>query len=198
MPTVPIAPGVPPLTGVFQAISIVALVADIVSYFATGPQWGIFLNGVQAIKPDSVVDFTYKSEYTLSDYPVEQGAFQTYDKVQVPYDVRLRLSAGGSASKRQTFMTALETLKASLSLYTVMTPEFIYPSVNFTHIDYKRTATNGVGLIVADVWGLQVRQTATTAFSNTKSAAGASPVSNGTVQPVPPTNSQSALSSLLQ
>ena len=196
MPTVPNAPGVPPLTGVFKAISIIALVADVVGFlFGKGPQWGIFLNGKPALLADSVVDFSYKREYTLSDYPVEQGAFESYDKVQTPFDARFRFSAGGSTSNRQNFLNALDMIEASLALYDVVTPEKVYKSVSVVHIDYKRTNSNGVGLIVADVWCSQVRVTSVPAFTNTQSPAGASPVNGGTVQTSPP--NQSALSSIV-
>ncbi len=46
----------------------------------------------------SVTTISVKQDYLVSDYPVEQGSFASYDKVIVPFDIRLRFIAGGSSS----------------------------------------------------------------------------------------------------
>ena len=57
------------------------------------PQWGIYLDGEPVVDADSVVTFDYRQEWTVSDYPLEQGAFQSYDKVQTPFDVAVTITA---------------------------------------------------------------------------------------------------------
>jgi hypothetical protein len=64
-----------------------------------------------------------------------------------------------------------------------VTPEQVYSSVNITHYDYRRTSTNGVGLLTVDVWGTQVRVTGDAAFSQTQAPSGADPVNGGVVSP---------------
>lgn len=188
-PNVPNVPGVPALPRGSGAIlaGIELLVADALSAFAFGaPQWGVFLNGDLVIQADSVVTFDFKQEFQISDYPVEEGAFQTYNKVQLPFDVRVRMATGGSAAARQAFINSVAAVVASLDLYDVVTPEVVYTSVNFGHQSYDRKASN-VGLLSIDLWGEQVRVTATAAFSNTQQPSGAGQVNDGTVQPLAPT-----------
>ena len=55
----------------------------------------------------STVEFDFDQEWTIADYPQEQGAFQSYDKVQLPFECRVRLACGGSASQRQTFLNTI-------------------------------------------------------------------------------------------
>lgn len=187
--------GVPALLGgiTFGAAQVL-LAADAIAGFLLGPpQWGLYLDGEPIIIADSVTAFEYKAEWTVSDYPLEQGAFQSYDKVQVPFDVRIRFVAGGSDEDRAALLDSIGAAAASLTLYDAVTPEIVYPSVNITHFDYRRTATNGVGLLAIDVWAVQVRVSASAQFSNTQSPSGASPSSGGTVSPTSLTPAQSQI-----
>lgn len=146
-------------------------------------QWGIFLNGSPVITPDTVVDFNYKRDSLLSDYPIEGGGFQTYDKVQIPRDLRVRMAVGADEPTRQNFLLTLESIAGDLNLYTIITPEMSYPSVNITHIDFRRSSGEGVGMIVADIWFLEIRVTASAQFSNTAQPSGADAENGGQVQP---------------
>lgn len=190
---IPDVPGVPLINFVPGAeAGIELLSADELILFpaASGPQWGIFLDGSPVVVADSVVDFTYKQEWALSDYPIEQGAFGTYDKVQIPFDCRIRFSSGGSAANRQALLDSIAAIAGDTNLYDAVTPEEVYPSCNITHYDYKRSSRNGVGLIVVDVWLLQIRIVGAATPSNTQQPSGAATVNDGTVQPTAPMPTQ--------
>ena len=193
MPDVPKVPGVPPLASYLpNAISLLA--RDLVPQFIGGAPalWGLFKDGVPVVAAENVASFDYRQSSTISDYPLEKGAFESYDKVATPFDVRLRFSAGGSEFARQALLDSVAAIQKTLDLFDAVTPEEIYESVNVVHYDYRRTSQNGVGLIVVDVWCLEVRETATAAFSNTKTPSGASTVSGGTVRAVDPAPAQAA------
>lgn len=185
MVDIPNLPGVPALPS-YSPNTIGLLVADAIAVlnFLTGPQWGIFLDGEQAFAYNSVLDFDFKQDNPTSDYPVEDGSFYSYDKVQLPFDVKVRITSGSAESDRQALLAALRTAASDLNLYDVVTPELTYPSCNITHVDYKRTNVNGIGLIVADIWFVEIRQSATSTFSNTQSPTVAGQQSSGNVAPV--------------
>ena len=166
---------------------ILLLTADAISVINQfgAPQWGIFFNGIPVIFADSVVSFEFNQDYRISDYQVEQGAFETYNKVQDPFDVKVRYSAGGSALNRQAFQVSVDAIMPSLDIFDVVTPEKVFLSVNPTHQNLRRTANNGVGLLQIDVWCEQVRVTAQTQFTNTQSPNGQSPQNGGLVQAQP-------------
>ncbi len=194
---VPNLPGVPPLAayGTSPLLATALLTADLVSSFApifAGPQWGIFLNGAPVVTADTVASFDFKQEFSLSDYPVEEGAFETYDKVYIPYDVRLRFAAGGSEGNRAALLQSIDAVIGDLNLYDAVTPEDVYSSVNFIHQSYTRTAQNGVGLLIVDVWCRHVMVTVQEgAGTNTAAPSGAPQTNNGQVQPTAPTAVQS-------
>ena len=141
----------------------------------------------------STVEFEFSEDWPISNYPQEQGAFQSYDKVTLPFDVRLKLASGGSASERQQFLQTCLAIGASLSLFDVVTPEMVFTSVNCTHVDWRRTATDGVELIKVDLWFQQISVSAGVLFSSTQQPGNAGQQSIGNVQPGVPSNALSGV-----
>jgi len=175
------------------AAPVTLLTADTAGSLASfgAPQWGLFLNGALVVSADSVVAFEFKQEYAISDYQVEEGAFESYNKVQIPFDVRLTFTAGGSLANREGLLNSIAAIIGDLNFYTAMTPEVAYPSVNLVHWDYKRTATNGLGLMQVNVWCEQVMvNVGSGGLTNTAAPSGATQQNNGTVQPTTPTSTQ--------
>lgn len=188
MADVPRVPGVPALAS-YAANNVALLAADVVTVlgFLAGPQWGIFAaDGSPAFTYNSVVDVDFKQDYPVSDYPVEEGGFQSYDKVELPFDVRVRLTSGGTEQQREALLTSVFAAKKTLDLYDVVTPEQVYAGCNVTHVSFRRSAENGVGMILIDVWFVEVRETAAATFSNTQTPVLAGRQNTGNVagQPV--------------
>lgn len=188
-------PGVPPLLAPINRVqnTIVQLKADAaifmryqssrqkqtasVPFFAANATWGIYAKGKPLIEPDSIVSFDFRQEFRISDAPQEAGAFLSYNKVRSPFDVRLKMTKGGSDAVRKAFLDSVEALASSLDLCAVMTASKNYSDVNVVHYEYSQTAQNGVGMLTVEVWLQQVRTTPSQAFSTTKV------LTQGTVQP---------------
>ena len=193
MPT----PGAPSLLNPPAAVAPQPVVTfDKVTVIAARPrnQWGIYLTNTSklVVVSDSMVALDYRREWRLSDYPQEKGSFESYNKVAVPFDVRVRMTKGGSDADRRAFLNALEGASASLDLYDVVSPEWYYLKVNIINLDYRREASNGLGLITVEIGLRQVRVTATAAFTATQAPSGADPVNGGTVQAKVPASAQSS------
>jgi hypothetical protein len=214
---VPDAPGVPPMVRVYQVLDAVVVLASDAAQIAKAfapPQWGIFSTfGQQLLVADSIIAVDYRQEYRISDYPVEDGGFGSYDKVSDPYDIRVTMAVSGkgtilsnlltggalgaiitgvdtAAINRRQFLNQLEAAAKSLDLVEVHTPEYTYTKLNIVHHDYRREARNGATLITVDVWLREVRVTATAQFTQTQDPSGASAQSNGVVQAASPTSAQ--------
>lgn len=172
------------------------LAADAIGIFAGAflPQpWGIYLGGAPVILANTVLSFDYRQQWSVSDYPVERGAFESYDKVQIPYDARFRMATGGSDADKMAFLDSIAAIAGDLNLYDIVTPDAVYLSCNITHYDYNRHATHGLGLLQVDIWVIEVRETATMAMSNTQSPSNAAQVNGGSVQTAPASSAQAAL-----
>lgn len=188
--------GVPPLLNQVASVANTAtlLIADaaLIYQIFKRPVWGLYYNGQPIIVPDSIVALELRNDSLISDYPQEQGAFQSYNKVLTPFTIRLRMTKGGTVAERSQFLADVAAILNDLNLYQVVTPEVSYSSVNIVHFEYARTSRNGLGLLVIELWLRQVRVTATAAFSNTKAPDGAAQSSIGTVQPQAATSAQTA------
>lgn len=185
-PAVPALPGVPPLSRINQFTgnvnAVVGIITKITDLFA-GPQWGIFKDDTPVLIGDAVVGFDYRAERRPAEFPIEDGGFSSYNKVQEPYEGKVSITVGGSNQDRATFMTDAEAILASLELYTIATPEFLYSNVNVSHIDYRRESRRGVTLLTIDFWCQEIRIVAAGEFTDSKEASGADPQNGGTVQP---------------
>ena len=153
------APGVPALLGGFAPVAGFGSLADISTQLpaSLAPMWGIFLNGSPVVTADSVISMDARQESVVADYPLEGGKFESYDKVDRPFDVRFRFSAGGNDANRGALIASVkELLQDKSQKYMFVAPEDTFEDVTISHYDYHRTSTNGVGLVVIDVWGWQL------------------------------------------
>jgi hypothetical protein len=181
MSLIPGLPGLPSGVNVFDDVAL--LVSDAVSLFGFGtPQWGLFQDGSPVVVADNVLAFDFREDWRISKAPLEQGAFTSYNKVQIPFGIVLRFSAGGSLANRQALLDSIEAIIGSLDLFDAVTPEATYSNVNPTHRDYHRTAENGQGLLVVDLHCELVNESAESEFSNTQSPTAAGQSDNGQVQ----------------
>lgn len=192
-PDVPSASGVPSVlryAGNAVVSAVTSLVADTISnlsILAAGP-WGIYdENGALVIEADTVAGLEFGREYQVATAPQEQGSFQSYNKVQLPYEARVRLMQGGEVADRTAFFSALDKAVASLSLYSILTPEVSYTGANVLGYRYIRGGQSGATLIGADVRVQEVRVSAKAQFSNTAQPQGQATQSTGSVQAVPAT-----------
>lgn len=225
-PNVPAAAGVPavlrpsgaPALG--NAVLLASDVASVIGLFL-GPQWGIFdATGAPVLAADSVLAVDFRKEWRVSDYPLEGGSFASYDRIEMPFDIRVTFAVSGAgsllsslvpggallsllpgfsqAAARTAVLTALATAAAnppgatSLPVYSVVTPEVSYPSCSIVHYDYRREARGGATLIRIDVWLAEARIAPPPQFSQTTAASGADPVNTGPVQATPPTTPAAA------
>ena len=169
-----------------------------------GPQWGIFDQSLQpVIVGDSCLLVDYRKEFRISDYPIEQGDFASYNKVETPYDFKMTFTKGGSSSDRQTFLTAVAGVVASTDLYNaVASTDVTYAHANAVSYNYRRTNTNGMTLLTVEIMLEEVRPIAQTAYSSSSPSAPAitnppdatatSQVNDGPVQPQTPTAAQTS------
>jgi hypothetical protein len=166
-------PGLPSLPNDFPAFvaGISLLTDDLVSPPQTN-QWGIFLNGEAVVLADNVLSLEFKQEFSICDYPVEGGSFASYNKVQRPAEAKVRFSAGTDLPTRTAFLQSVQNVIGDTNLYDIVSPEVTYINFNFIHQDYKRTATEGNGLISLDIWCREVRPASSSTSNTTTSTSG--------------------------
>lgn len=177
-------PGLPALASgiIVQTVQLIA--ADILSILglADGPQWGLFQDGLPVVTADNVLSFEFREHRRISKYPVEEGAFESYNKVTVPYDVRLQFSSGGSIANRQALIDSVDAIMDSTDLFDAVTPEKVYLSINPVHQSIRRSGHSGAGLVVIDLYCEQVRVTTSQQFATSQQSSAAQTSSSRRVE----------------
>jgi hypothetical protein len=202
-PNVPELPGVPDLRRAAVGLAVrTGIYGKIESFdrfgildILIGPPYQIVsaVTGEPIIRPDSVIALEYKGESRLAGYPMEKGAFSTYNKVQMPYDIRIRMTCSGNSwMKREDFIFKMDEIKKSLEMLQIITPDIRYTGVNLVRWDYKRTAQNGVSLLTVDAMFSEVRENATAVYGPVKEPASADPESMSCIAPLDPTTAQAS------
>ena len=161
-----------------------------------GSNWGIYTadGSTPVISPDGFVGFQCKGSSKISSYPVEQGGFSSYNKVQMPYDIHMKMVCSGNIASsdmtRMRFLTQLDAMKASTDLYELVTPDYVYSSMNMLDYDYARTSENGVSMLMVEAYFQEVRVNAGAVYTNTASDSSTPTASSGNLVPNVPTAAQ--------
>lgn len=190
---VPNVPGVPPVIfapGFSDVVSL--LTQDALSLLAgvASLPWGIYLGPIPVVLADTVIAFEYRQAFEISNFPVEGGQFQSYNKVYRPFDVRFRFTAGGDLINRQKLLDSIGAIVGDTNLYNVVTADAVYLNVNLTGSSYQQSANNGIGLIAVDVMAEQVKAASSALLSNVLNPSSAAQVNGGTVQSLVPSQAQ--------
>jgi hypothetical protein len=155
------------------------------------PQWGVFNSiGFPIATFESFIKTEYDKEYQVANYPLAGGKFESYNKVERPYDQRVVFAQGGQLASRANFLVSLQTALADTNLYIIVTPEVTYKNANLTRMGYRREAESGVTLLQVELLFQEIRIGTSPAFSSTAQPQGASQQAVGSVQPQTPTAAQ--------
>lgn len=223
-PNVPKLPGVPQLvrSNLFPPAPSPVLALGFAlgalwqAIFAT-PQWGIYRSVIPTrqatantdneleevtvvakrlpvVVPDSFGEFSYRNEWSLSDFPVQQGAFASYNKVSQPYEIVVRLRKGGTKEARKQFLDSIDAITDSLQLFDIVTPEKTYLNVNIVRYELSRRGAGGAFFLSeVDLYFREIRQVTSTytttavVTQNAQNASAVSVVNTGVVQAQPTT-----------
>lgn len=170
-PDVPSVSGVPQVLRQLPAgppaiLGTAAGIAQLVRSFTSQPVWGVFKpvgdtttqketsDGLEevivtakkkqtpVVVPDSILDFGYQKEWSVTSAQTQKGGFADYNRVATPFEARVRMSKGGTEKDRTTFLKQIETLD-TINLYDIVTPEKVYLNCNFSRFEISRQGEGG-------------------------------------------------------
>lgn len=116
----------------------------------------VSIKGTYALRPDSFIKFEYKEIHKIPNYPVEQGSFQSYNKVTLPYEIKLIVTKS-NIFEIGPFINQILVLLNSTKLLSIVTPDKTFNSANLVNFDYRKEAKNGAVLLIAELTFQEVR-----------------------------------------
>lgn len=125
-----------------------------------GNYWGIFNEfGIPILLADNVTSLKYSNTAKVSQVPIEQGSFVSYDKVQDPYKATVQLTKGsGGTFERGAFIAQIEILSKSTLKFHIITPEYVYVNATIVGYDISREASDGAQLLKVNLHLEEIRE----------------------------------------
>lgn len=107
---------------------------------------------------DTFFGCDYRGESKVASKPVEQGGFASYNKSASPDIVNVALGKTGKPSELTALLDALQQLRDSVDLVSVVTPEKTFLDYSLEAFDYQRSASAGVDRLLVSLRLVEVRQ----------------------------------------
>ena len=133
----------------------------------------------------------YAKETRVSDFPIEGGAFASYNKVKLPSNPQVVLRMQGTEAERKKFLDAIDAACNSTNLYSVVTPEIQYSKCTIERYSYMRSAQSGATLLTVTITLKEIRQVDVTYTVKPKQADASPKKDSGRVQAQTPAASTS-------
>jgi hypothetical protein len=213
-PNVPALPGVPQLARSLlfpaaepPAIGTPATSGALWQSTMAAPVWGLFdSDGNLVVEPDSIMDFGWRKENRVPNFPVQAGQFATYNRVGLPFESSVTFTKGGDESSRTLFLQQIDAVieQSNIELYTIRTPEKSYINVTATRAELSRRGAGNAFYFDVELYFTEVNQvdvqysTVATPTSNASVPSAVPPANQGLSNPQTPTTAvqQSALAAI--
>ena len=123
--------------------------------------WSIYdKDGAAAVPFDTFFAMTRKDEGKVTSHPTEPNGFFAYNKVDSPGTVGVVLGVTGNSETLGRTLEALEKLKSSTDLVSIVTPEKTLLDYTLESYDYQRSADSGVDRLLVSLSLVEIKQVA--------------------------------------
>lgn len=136
---------------------------------------------------------------TVVSSPIEAGSFISYNKTNEPMEINATLAFSGSDSFLQSVLDSLNTLKTSVTTFSIQTPLYEYENFTLQNYDYSMRREDGRGVLYVNALFLEIREvqvlytdTETITAADSKDPSAVSNENTGLKQPQEPTGTEKA------
>lgn len=167
-PNVPPVPGVPGLNRAGPYVgAALTLAAEFLPLNLFGQEFAILKSNADIqnnggvtylLVPDSFVSFDYREDHKIPIYPMQDGAFQSYNKVSMPFEIKLTVTCSGNRTmSKEEFLNGIYAMINTTVLADIVTPDRTYKNTNLIHFDYRREAQRGATILICELTFQEVR-----------------------------------------
>lgn len=156
--------------------------------------WGVWLHGTNnKMVVDSVLEVEISEESHVMDYRIQTGSFSTYNKVQMPYEVKIRLIRCGNTTENNAFLNWIQNSTREVLTYDIQVPERKYNNCTLISYSIERKKENGVNVIVCDCVFREVREVPKIFYSKETDLANTQNAVSPMAKPTKPTSRVQAI-----
>lgn len=141
----------------------------------------------------SMFELNVRSGGAVVSSPIEQGSFISYNKTTEPLEITATLSFSGTDAYLQSVLDSLNTLKESVTTFSIQTPAYEYENMTLQNFDYAWRREDGRGVLYVSAMFVEIREVliaytdTTITEADSKSPSGVSNVNSGLKQAQEPT-----------
>jgi hypothetical protein len=151
-------------------------------YRAISGNWDIFdADGKRLIEFDTFFSFDAMSDAQVTQAPVENGEFASYNKQIAPTRSTVVLGYTGSSLVRAAIIKKCGALIAGTDLVSIITPDRTLMDMSLVGMDYSYRAEHGIDRLVVALIFEEVRQVAAE-YTTASTTTGGSSASLSTAQ----------------
>lgn len=151
-------------------------------YRAISGHWDIFdADGKRLLEFDTFFSIDAMSDAQVTQAPVENGSFASYNKQIAPTRSTVVLGYTGSSLVRSAIIKKCEALIAGTDLVSIVTPDRTLLDMSLVGMDYSYRAEHGMDRLVVALVFEEVRQVAAE-YTTTSATTGGSSASLSTAQ----------------
>lgn len=115
-------------------------------------------SGEQAVPFNVFLSLNVKNEAKVVSAPVENGSFVTYNKTRTPIQITTTLAIKGKPDDLKSALSAIMDMVDNTSIVSLITPDFEYKNLCFSACNYRRSADNGIDMLIVDCGLTEVRE----------------------------------------
>lgn len=150
-------------------------------------QWTLLSEGGgQLVQFSSLLDIDILNEGQALSYPVEEGAFMTYNKVQSPLDIRVTLAKMGLPFEFADILKTLDKYQAEALKLSAVTPSAYFDSLTLQSYSHRHESRQNANMLTVELHLVEVRevesQTSNVEVSSPKNPTSAGKVNTGKKQ----------------
>jgi hypothetical protein len=89
----------------------------------------------------------YTKEMNVSEFPIEGGGFESYNKVEKSANSRVTIIVSGSETDRTKALNLVDAATKSMTGYSIVTPEITYKNYSIIGYNYSRSGGSGATML---------------------------------------------------
>ena len=122
-------------------------------------EWTIMSEGGgQLVQFTSMIDIDILNEGQALSYPVEEGAFMTYNKVQSPLDIRVTLAKMGLPFEFADILKTLDKYQEEALKLMIVTPSAFFDSMTLQSYGHRHEQRRNANMLTVDLHIVEVRE----------------------------------------
>lgn len=158
-------------------------------------QWTLLAEGGgQLVQFTSLLDIDILHEGQALSYPIEKGAFMSYNKVQSPLDIRVTLAKMGLPSEFSDILKTLDKYQTEALKLSAVTPSAYFDSLTLQSYSHRHEHRRNANMLTVELHLVEVRevesQTTNVQISKPKNPTSSGKVNTGKKQTKTPDSTQ--------